>query len=57
MRNLALVIIITLITLILWLIMGVQLRLYDSKDKKTVATTPVVSGTIDIDYLRSLSNN
>lgn len=57
MKNLALILGMTLTTLVLWVIIGLHLRSHNIDNRKTLDTPPEVSGTIDIEFLQKISNN
>lgn len=57
MKNLILISIMTLVTVTLWIIIGGKIKAEDMNNRKTLDTPPEVSGTIDIEFLREISNN
>lgn len=57
MKNLALVTTLTVITLVLWLVINLQLSKYSLDNKIVLDSSVPVSGTIDMEFLKEISNN
>lgn len=57
MKNIYLILLMTLISIGLWIGLSRTFITPDESEKITLDTLPPIDGTIDLDFLKNLSNN